>query len=180
MTTDSKLKTQNSKLEAIRAAIQKNPRQMTLMLARELNVPEAEVIRALPETQVRELDINRWEELIRAFEPLDKVHVICSNGAVTLEAFGKFSDFSKTGPFFNVQNATLDMHIRHQQLGSAFAVEKPGHMDGQTTISFQFFDKEGNSAFKVFLSFGGSAPSAERRAQFENIRNQFGKEPVKS
>jgi len=165
-------------LERIKAAIQKNPRQMTLMLARELNVPEAEVIRALPESQVRELDITRWEELIRALEPFDKVHVICSNGAVTLEAFGQFANFSKTGPFFNVQNATLDMHIRHQQLGSAFAVEKPGHMDGVNTMSLQFFDKEGNSAFKVFLSFGGSAPSTERRAQFEDVRDRFSKAPT--
>lgn len=162
-------------LERIKAAIQKNPRQMTLMLARELNVPEAHVIRALPEAQVRELDLARWEELIRAFEPLNKVHVICSNGAVTLEAFGQFANFSKTGPFFNIQNATLDMHIRHQQLGSVFAVEKPGHMDGFNTMSFQFFDKDGHSAFKVFLSFGGSAPTAERRAQFEDVRDRFGK-----
>jgi putative heme iron utilization protein len=162
-------------LERIKAAIQKNPRQMTLIVARELNVPEADVIRCYPESQVRELDIGRWEDLIRAFEPLGKVHVICSNGAVTLEAFGQFADFSKTGPFFNVQNATLDMHIRYQQLGSAFAVEKPGHMDGVNTMSFQFFDKDGNSAFKVFLSFGGTAPSPERSTQFEEIRNRFQK-----
>ena len=68
------------------------------------------------------------------------------------------------GWFFNVQTK-LDMHIRWPRLGTAFAVEKPGHLDGVPTLSVQFFDKDGQSAFKVFLSFGGKQPSAERRAK---------------
>lgn len=160
-------------LEKIRASLKANPRAMYMMVAQEFGVPEAEVIRALPPEQSRELDIARWEELIRSFEPLDKVHVICSNGAVTLEAFGQFGNFSTSGTFFNVQTSSIDMHIRYKNLGSAFAVEKPGHMDGFKTISFLFFDKNGNSAFKVFLSFGSKAPTAEREAQFQAIRDKF-------
>ena len=148
----------------IRAAFQANPRKMTMILARELGVPEAEVMRALPENIASELDISRWEELIRSFEPLGKVHVICSNGAVTLESYGVFGNFSSFSEFFNVQTASLDMHIRFKNLGSAFAVQKPGHMDGVNTLSVQFFDKQGNSAFKVFLTFGGNTPSEERLA----------------
>lgn len=159
--------------ERIQAALKANPRAMLMMLAAEFGVPEADVARAMPDGQSTELDIARWEEIIRSFEALDKVHVICSNGAVTLEAFGQFGNFSLSGPFFNVQTASIDMHIRHKNLGSAFAVEKPGHMDGFKTISFLFFDKAGNSAFKVFLSFGGKAPTPEREAQFKAIRKKF-------
>src|SRR5438132_7011318 len=91
----------------IRAALKANPRAMLMMLAAELGVPEAEVVRALPDGQSCEFDMARWEELIRSFEALDKVHVICSNGAVTLEAFGQFGNFSLSGPFFNVQTASI-------------------------------------------------------------------------
>jgi putative heme iron utilization protein len=159
--------------EQIRAAFQANPRKMTMMLARELGVPEAEVMKALPETLATALDITLWEDLIRSFEPLGKVHVICSNGGVTLESVGIFGNFSTAGEFFNVQTATLDMHIRYKNLGSAFAVKKPGHMDGVNTLSVQFFDKQGHSAFKVFITFGGSAPSEERLAHFTGICDKF-------
>jgi putative heme iron utilization protein len=158
------------------AALGRNPRAMTLQLARDLGVPEVEVIRALPDGRAVELDISRWEELIRALEPLGKMHVIVSNGAVTLEAVGAFGNFSTFGEFFNVQTK-LDMHIRWRQLGAAFAVEKPGHLDGVPTLSVQFYDVAGAAAFKVFLTFGGSAPSPERVAQFAALRERFRRHP---
>jgi len=45
--------------DRIRAAVEKNPRKMTLQLARDLGVPEIEVIRAFPADRVMELDIAR-------------------------------------------------------------------------------------------------------------------------
>ena len=59
-------------------------------------------------------------------------------------------------------------------MAAAFAVEKPGHMDGTGTRSFQFFDQSGAAALKVFLNFGGPI-SAEREAQFNDVRSQFRK-----
>jgi putative hemin transport protein len=171
----------------IQAAVRQEPNKMTLVLARELGVPEAEVVRALPDGRAVELDVGRWEELLRGFEELGQVHVIVSNGAATLEAVGRFGNFSTWGDFFNVQTKSLDMHIRFRELGAVFAVEKPSHMEKveaeggsapaplagrKTTVSFQFFDRAGHSAFKVFLNFGGTV-SAERAAQFEALRERF-------
>ena len=157
----------------IRAAFERNPRKMTLQLCRELGVCEEAVIRALPELMATELDAARFEELLRALEALGPVHVIVTNGAVTLESFGQFGNFSTFGEYFNVQTKTLDMHIRPATIGAAFAVEKPGHMDGVNTLSFQFYDRAGAAAFKVFLTFGGSAPKPERVAQFNDLRERF-------
>jgi putative heme iron utilization protein len=158
--------------DRIRAAVEKNPRKMTLQLARDLGVPEVEVIRAFPSDRVMELDIARWEELIQSFEAFVSVRVLVSNGASTIEVDGQFGGFSTAGEFFNVQTDTLDMHIRWQQLAAAFAVEKPGHMDGMATRSFQFFDQTGAAAFKVFLNFGGPIPP-EREARFVELRERF-------
>lgn len=157
----------------VREALEREPNAMTVVIARQLDVPEVEVIRALPEDRVVELDASRAVELIKAFEPLGMVHVITNNGVVTLEAFGQFGKFSTMGPYFNVQTKTLDMHIRHEELASVFAVEKPSHMDGVNTLSFQFFKPDGHSAFKVFLTFGSKAPSPERVAQFTELRDRF-------
>src|SRR5271168_5276283 len=162
--------------DRIRAAVEKNPRKMTLQLARDLGVPEVEVIRAFPVDRVTELDMARWEELLRSLEVFGSVRVLASNGAATIEVDGHFGGFSTAGEFFNVQTDTLDMHIRWQQLAAVFAVEKPGHMDGTATRSFQFFDRTGAAAFKVFLNFGGPI-QPERQALFIELRSRFkGKE----
>jgi len=163
----------SARLERIRAAVRENPKRMTMQLARELGVPEAEVLRALPDGRAVELDVTRWEELIRGFESLGPVHVIASNGSTTLEVVGQFGGFSTWGEFFNVQGKSLDMHLRFGELGAAFALEKPGHLDGVDTLSFQFYDRSGAAAFKVFLNFGGK-PSAARIVQFREIRERFG------
>ena len=106
--------------ERIRAAVEKNPRRMTLQLARDLGAPEVEVIRAFPPERVQELDVTRWEELLRNLEGIGPVRVLVSNGATTIEVEGQFGGFSTTGEFFNVQTDTLDMHLRWQQLAAVF------------------------------------------------------------
>ena len=91
-----------------------------------------------------------------------------------MEAVGQFGGFSTAGVFFNVQTDSLDMHIRWQEIGAMFAVEKPSHLEGKNTFSLQFFDRSGNAAFKVFLNFGG-AISAERANKFTHMREEFRK-----
>jgi putative heme utilization carrier protein HutX len=160
--------------ERIQAAIRDNPNQMTMLLAQQFGVPEVDVVRAFPDDRAVGLEAERWEELIRRLESFGKVHVIVSNGAATLEANGVFGGFSTTGDFFNVQTKSLDMHIRWRKIGAVFAVEKPGHLDGNKTLSFQFFDRSGHSALKVFLGFGGSIPP-EKVEQFIQVRDAFRK-----
>ena len=133
--------------DRVTAALATHPNAMTLQLARDLGVPEANVLRALPAGRVVELEVGRWEDLIRTFETFGTVHVIVSNAAVTLEATGQFGNFSTFGEFFNVHTDTLDMHVRWSQLGAVFAVEKPGHKDGHPTHSVQFFDWAGAATF---------------------------------
>jgi putative heme utilization carrier protein HutX len=162
------------RLLRIQEAVRQNPGAMTLQLAHKLGVPEIEIVRALPEDKAVELEVGRWEELIRGLEDLGDVHVLVSNGAATLEVVGRFGKFSTWGEFFNVQTSSLDMHIRWPNLAAVFAVEKPSHMSGIRTLSFQFFDRAGAAAFKVFLNFGGPL-SPEREAQFARIRDQFKK-----
>ena len=97
--------------DRIRAAVEKNPRKLTLQLARDLGVPEVEIIRAFPTDRVMELDISHLEGLLRRFEALGSVRVLVSNSATTIEVDGTFGGFSMAGEFFNVQTDSLDMHI---------------------------------------------------------------------
>src|SRR5262245_61087456 len=104
----------------VQAAVATSPAAMTLQLARRLEVPECEVVRAMPDGRSVELDVARWRELFEAFAELGAVTVIVSNGSVTCEVTGEFGGFSTWGEFFNVQSPSLDLHVRYEQLGGAF------------------------------------------------------------
>jgi putative hemin transport protein len=156
----------------LREEVLRNPRKMTLQLARDFGVPEVEVIRAFPDERAIELDITHWDELLRSLEAFGPVRVLVSNGAATIEVVGRFGGFSTAGEFFNVQSDSLDMHIRWAELASVFAVEKPGHMGGPATHSIQLFDRAGAAAFKVFLNFGEPL-SPEHRRLFSELRDRF-------
>jgi putative heme degradation protein len=45
-------------------------------------------------------------------------------------------------------------------------------MDGTATRSFQFFDRAGAAALKVFVNFGGPIPP-DRAARFDEVRTRF-------
>jgi len=167
--------TSEERLIAIREAYKSDRSQMTLMLARNLRVPEVDILRALEGDTARELDFSRWEEIIRAFEPLGAVTVILSNGAATIEVFGQFGKFTNKDGFLNVRTDSLDMHIRGWELASVFAFRKPSHLDKHESLSFQFFDKRGSAAFKVFLNFGGSDPSPELKQTYNELIEKFAK-----
>ena len=151
----------------------KNPRAMTLELARSLEVPESEIVRRLPEGRSTALDVSRFEEIMQASSKLERVFVIVSNASATMESTGQLGGFSRSGAYFNVQSDSIDMHIRTDKLSAAFAVQKPSHMDGVSTLSVQFFDDVGASSFKVFFSFGSKAPTEQIQQVWTSIRRDF-------
>ena len=165
--------THEERFAAIRDAYNTDRSQMTLMLAHHLRIPEADILRALEGDTARELDSSRWEEIIRAFEALGDVTVIVSNGATTIEVFGQFGRFNNAQGFLNIRTDSLDMHIRGWELASVFAFRKPSHLDKHESLSFQFFDRHGSSAFKVFLNFGGKEPSPELEEKYNELIGKF-------
>ncbi len=165
--------TQEERLAAIREAYNADRSQMTLMLAHQLHIPEVDILRALEGDTARELDASRWEELIRAFETLGDVTVIVSNGAATIEVFGRFGKFWVKDGFLNVRTESLDMHIRGWELASVFAFRKPSHLDKHEVLSFQFFDKHGDAAFKVFLNFDEGNPASDLEEQYNRLIEMF-------
>jgi putative hemin transport protein len=138
--------------EAIRSWFQEDPSRMTMMGARKFKVPEQTVVEAL----VRDWPIVRlregvFREVMEALQGLGLARVFVRSRAAVIEAVGVFGGYSESGPFFNVQTDTLDMHILQGELGAIFAVEKQAHDSSLATFSFQFFDRAGEAAFKAFL-----------------------------
>jgi putative hemin transport protein len=138
--------------DAIRAYFKDDPSRMTMMAARKFAVPEQVVVDALlDQWPIVRLRDDSFRDLMEALPSLGLMRVFVRSRAAVIESVGEFGGFSETGPFFNVQTDTLDMHILHDEIGAIYSVRKVGHDSDFVTHSFQFFDKGGDAAFKAFL-----------------------------
>ena len=137
---------------SIRAYFEGDRSRMTMMAARKFAVPEQAVVEALvghwPIVRLRD---GAFGELMDALPDLGTMRVFVRSKAAIIESVGQFGGYSETGPFFNVQTDTLDMHIFPAEIHAIYAVEKWGHDTQLATHSFQLFDHAGNAAFKAFL-----------------------------
>jgi len=160
--------------EAIRAYFQPDRSRMTMMAARTFGVPEQTVVEALvghwPIVRLRD---GAFRDLLEGFTGLGPMRVFVRSRAAVIESVGTFGGFSETGPFFNVQTDTLDMHILPDEVASAYAVEKVGHDTNFVTHSFQFFDRKGDAAFKAFLWENFPDVPAHRVTAFRELARRF-------
>jgi putative hemin transport protein len=165
--------------ESIRSWFQQDPSRMTMMGARKFKVPEQVVVEALvrdwPVVRLRE---GAFREVMEALQGLGLARVFVRSRAAVIEAVGVFGGYSESGPFFNVQTDTLDMHILHAELGDIFAVEKQGHDSSLATYSFQFFDRAGDAAFKAFLWEDFPNVPAHRIEAFRALTRQLAGQPA--
>ena len=139
--------------------------RMTMMAARKFGVPERSVVEALvgqwPIVRLRDGGLPRPDGGACPTSGLMRVFV--RSRAAVIESVGTFGGFSEAGPFFNVQTDTLDMHILHDEIAAVYSVEKVGHDSTFVTHSFQFFDRDGDAAFKAFLWENFPDVPADRR-----------------
>ncbi len=142
----------DERAEAVRLWFREDPSRMTMLAARKFGLPEQAIVDSLvgqwPITRLRE---GAFSELMDALPSLGMMRVFVRSKAAIIESVGVFGGYSESGPFFNVQTDTLDMHIFPTEITSIYAVEKRGHDSEYVTHSFQFFDRQGDAGFKAFL-----------------------------
>ena len=150
-----------------------------MMAARQFAVPERDVVDALigtwPITRMRD---GAFHALVESFPSLGTMRVFVRSRAAVIESVGEFGGFSEMGPFFNVQTDTLDMHILHAEIASIYAVQKVGHDSDFVTHSFQFFDKQGDAAFKAYLWEDFPQVPQHRVKSFHELVQRFAAGPV--
>ena len=160
--------------DAIRAYFGDNPSGMTMMAARKFAVPEQSVVAALvghwPIVRLRD---ESFRSLMESLPGLGLMRVFVRSRAAVIESVGEFGGYSESGPFFNVQTDTLDMHILHAEIGSIYSVRKVGHDSDFVTHSFQFFDKQGDAAFKAFVWEDFPKVPPARVEAFQDLTRRF-------
>ena len=146
---------EQNKAEEIREWFRKDPSRMTMVAARHFQVAEQEVVAALMgEWPLTELRADAFREIMEGLQKVGTVRIFVRSRAAVMECDGNLGEakYSNTGPFFNIDGGGIDMHIMSGQITKIYALEKKSHMNPDDhTYSFQFYDAQGDSAFKIFL-----------------------------
>ncbi len=160
--------------ESIRSYFREDPSRMTMMAAKKFSVSERDVVDALvgqwPIVRLRD---GCFRDLMEELPGLGLMRVFVRSRVAVIESVGVFGGFSETGPFFNVQTDTLDMHIFPAEVASIYSVRKVGHDSDYVTHSFQVFDHEGNAGFKAFLWEDFPKVPKARVEAFEEMTRRF-------
>lgn len=166
-----------SKSEEIREWFRADPSRMTMVASRHFKVPEAEVVEALVnEWPITKLSAEAFRDIMEGLKQVGLVRIFVRSRAAVMECDGNLGEakFSNSGQFFNIDGGGLDMHIMPAEIHQAFAIEKKSHMNpNDHTYSIQFFDKQGDSALKIFLWQDFPKIPAASVAAFGRVVEQF-------
>lgn len=158
----------NTKVAALFA---KNPGRTPAEAAIELQVTEAEVIRAMPAEMVTLLDNVALEDVYNHLRGWGEIMLVLD---VEGSIFEMVTPFPKGGYKFGYYNMSdsrtiLKGHLKMDGVGTIALVSKPFH--GVDTKSVQFYSPAGRPIFKVYLRRNKDRTFlAEHLEQFESLK----------
>lgn len=139
-----------AKLALLHARLAEKPDGVVETLAREVGVPTQVALEALPaEARIfigADRFVDVWDEVRRWGEVLFIVH----SADIVLECVGRLPAGSFAQGFFNIHgDSPIGGHIRASNCAAIYLVDRLFH--GRRSCSIQFFNREGESMFKIFV-----------------------------
>lgn len=164
----------NGLKEKVMEMVSKNPSQATTIMAKELGACEMDVVRNLPEDMVKEVSKDRFDDIIAEVSTWGVLTVIVQNESTIFEVKAPFPVGSYGHGYYNIhsKDTPIGGHIKADDLSAIFFVSKP--FMGLESHSIQFFNKNGNALFKLYLGRDENRQIIqEQRDKFINLKNRY-------
>lgn len=118
-------------------------------ITRKFGVTRTQALRLAPEGMVQEVSNDSVEKLLQhcVDQQVPIMIFVGSRGCIQIHT-GEIFKLLKTGPWFNILDPELNLHLRTEAIAQSFIVKKPSE-DGIVT-SLEIFDKEGNLIVQFF------------------------------
>ncbi len=153
----------------VRTAFAKPTPPAPFAAARELKLPEAVVVSALPAEQAHGVEATHFQTVWKSLETWEQAVFVVMKGGHVFESYGKVfaGEPSKRSNFFNLhgEGAGMSGHLRPDLLSSIYVLSIPGK--DATMRGVMFYDAQGEAAFGVYVPGEGATPSAALLKQFE-------------
>ena len=158
----------------LRQSLEKNPGQVLEMLATQNQCSFEDVIRCLPEENVRQTEGSRIVEILQAIAAWDEsVTFIAHTPDAIVEVSGKLPNGKVGRGFYNFDHPETDGgvhgHIYYENCASIYLLERP--FMGKATCSLNFINRNGGAMFKIFV--GRDEAGELKQHQIEAMRKLF-------
>ncbi len=158
----------------LRQSLEKNPSQVLEMLAAQNQCSFEDVIRCLPEENVRQTEGSRIVEILQAIAAWDEsVTFIAHTPDAIVEVSGKLPGGKVGRGFYNFDHPETDGgvhgHIYYENCASIYLLERP--FMGKATCSLNFINRNGGAMFKIFV--GRDEAGELKQHQIEAMRKLF-------
>ena len=158
----------------LRQSLEKNPGQVLEMLAVQNQCSFEDVIRCLPEENVRQTEGSRIVEILQAVAAWDEsVTFIAHTPDAIVEVSGKLPNGKVGRGFYNFDHPETDGgvhgHIYYENCASIYLLERP--FMGKATCSLNFINRNGGAMFKIFV--GRDEAGELKQHQIEAMRKLF-------
>jgi len=131
--------------------LEKDPSLLPSDIARQLDLSESEVVKALPEEMVTVIDGSKAQEILEGLVGFGDVTTIVHSFGSIFEVKAPFPKGKLAHGYYNLmgRNGELHGHLKLDLITDIALVSKP--FRGTESHYFGFFDKQGNSIFKIYL-----------------------------
>ena len=158
----------------LRQSLEKNPGQVLEMLAAQNQCSFEDVIRCLPEENVRQTEGSRIVEILQAIAAWNEsVTFIAHTPDAIVEVSGKLPNGKVGRGFYNFDHPETDGgvhgHIYYENCASIYLLERP--FMGKVTCSLNFINRNGGAMFKIFV--GRDEAGELKQHQIEAMRKLF-------
>ena len=158
----------------LRQSLEKNPGQVLEMLATQNQCSFEDVIRCLPEENVRQTEGSRIVEILQAIAAWDEsVTFIAHTPDAIVEVSGKLPNGKVGRGFYNFDHPETDGgvhgHIYYENCAAIYLLERP--FMGKDTCSLNFINRNGGAMFKIFV--GRDEAGELKQHQIEAMRKLF-------
>ena len=158
----------------LRQSLEKNPGQVLEMLAAQNQCSFEDVIRCLPEENVRQTEGSRIVEILQDIAAWDEsVTFIAHTPDAIVEVSGKLPNGKVGRGFYNFDHPETDGgvhgHIYYENCASIYLLERP--FMGKATCSLNFINRNGGAMFKIFV--GRDEAGELKQHQIEAMRKLF-------
>ena len=158
----------------LRQSLEKNPGQVLEMLAAQNQCSFEDVIRCLPEENVRQTEGSRIVEILQAVSAWDEsVTFIAHTPDAIVEVSGKLPNGKVGRGFYNFDHPETEGgvhgHIYYENCASIYLLERP--FMGKATCSLNFINRNGGAMFKIFV--GRDEADELKQHQIEAMRKLF-------
>ncbi|ADD67602.1 protein of unknown function DUF1008 [Denitrovibrio acetiphilus DSM 12809] len=160
-------------MENIINYLKENKGAATYSAAKKLNVPERDILKAIPE-EASYAPVDAFDDIVETVSGWGDIMMIVTNGSVIFEVKGTLPKGKHSHGFFNLHEKgnPVGGHLIADKFDGIYFVSRP--FMGKESHSIQIYDQQGDAGIKFYLGRDEKGEiKPEQREKFMELKKRY-------